>query len=69
MNVLVDFRKAFDLIDHNILVRKLSDYYDIPNHIYLCLTATLLLTGDPGTPRGPEEKHLHCICKLTPENC
>ena len=30
--VLFDFRKAFDLIDHNILVRKLSDY-DIPNHI------------------------------------
>ena len=32
--VLFDFRKAFDLIDHNILVRKLLDY-DIPNHI-LC---------------------------------
>ena len=32
--VLFDFRKAFDLIDHNILVRKLSDY-DIPNPI-LC---------------------------------
>ena len=32
--VLFDFRKAFDRIDHNILVRKLLDY-DIPNHI-LC---------------------------------
>ena len=32
--VLYDFRKAFDLIDHNILVRKLSDY-DILSHI-LC---------------------------------
>ena len=30
---LFDFRKAFDLIDHNILVRKLL-YYDIPNHIF-----------------------------------
>ena len=27
--VLFDFRKAFDLIDHNVLVRKLSSY-DIP---------------------------------------
>ena len=32
--VLFDFRKAFDLINHNILVRKLSDY-DIPNHTLL----------------------------------
>ena len=33
--------KAFDFIDHNILVRKLSDY-DISNHI-LCLIADFLL--------------------------
>ena len=33
--------KQGDLIDHNILVRKLSDY-DIPNHI-LCWTADFLL--------------------------
>ena len=33
--VLFDFRKAFDLIDHNILVRKLSDY-DIPKHMLDC---------------------------------
>ena len=32
--VLFDFRKAFDLIDHNVLVRKLSSY-DIPMRI-LC---------------------------------
>ena len=32
--VLFDFRKAFDLIDHNIPVRKLSEY-DIPNQV-LC---------------------------------
>ena len=32
--VLFDFRRAFDLIDHNILVCKLSDY-DIPNHIWI----------------------------------
>ena len=32
--VLFDFRKAFDLIDHNILVRKLPSN-DIPRHI-LC---------------------------------
>lgn len=32
--VLFDLRKAFDLIAHNILVRKLSDY-DILSHI-LC---------------------------------
>ena len=38
--VLFDFRKAFDLIDHNILVRKLSDY-DIPKHI-LCWIADFL---------------------------
>ena len=38
--VLVDFRKAFDLIDHNILVRKLSDY-DILKHI-LCWIADFL---------------------------
>ena len=35
--VLFDFRKAFDLIDHNILVRKLLDY-DIPNHILCWIT-------------------------------
>ena len=33
--------KQGDLIDHNILVRKLSDY-DIPKHI-LCWTADFLL--------------------------
>ena len=33
--------KQGDVIDHNILVRKLSDY-DIPNHI-LCWTADFLL--------------------------
>ena len=32
--VLFDFRKAFDVINQNILVRKLSDY-DIPNHTLL----------------------------------
>lgn len=32
--VLLDFRKAFDLIDHNVLVRKLPSY-DIPRRI-LC---------------------------------
>ena len=35
--VLFDFRKAFDLIDHNILVRKLLDY-DIPNYILCWIT-------------------------------
>ena len=39
--VLFDFRKAFDLIDHNILVRKLSDY-DIPNHILFWIADFLL---------------------------
>ena len=39
--VLFDFGKAFDLIGHNILVRKLSDY-DIPNHI-LCWIDDFLL--------------------------
>ena len=39
--VLFDFRKALDLIDHNILVRKLSDN-DIPNYI-LCWTADFLM--------------------------
>ena len=38
--VSFDVRKAFDLIDHNILVRKLLDY-DIPNHI-LCSTTDFL---------------------------
>ena len=42
--VLFDFRKAFDLIDHNILVRKLLDY-DIPNHI-LCWITDFYRTGD-----------------------
>ena len=31
--VLFDFRKAFDIIDYNILVRKRSDY-DLLNHIF-----------------------------------
>lgn len=39
--LLFDFRKAFNLIDHNILVRKLLDY-DIPMHI-LCWIADFLL--------------------------
>lgn len=39
--VLFDFRKAFDLIDHNILLRKLSDY-DIPNYILCWITEFLL---------------------------
>ena len=39
--VLFDFRKAFDLADHNILLRKLSDY-DIPNHILCWITDFLL---------------------------
>ena len=39
--VLFDFRKAFDLIDHNILVRKLSDY-DVPSHILSWIADFLL---------------------------
>ena len=35
--VLFDFCKAFDFIDHNILVRKRSDY-DLPNHIFWWIT-------------------------------
>ena len=30
--VLLDFRKAFDLIDHSVLVQKLTTY-DIPNQV------------------------------------
>ena len=39
--VLCDFRKAFDLIDHNVLVRKLSSY-DIPRRI-LCWIVDFLM--------------------------
>ena len=39
--VLFDFCKAFDLIDHNIVVRKLSDY-NIPNHILSWIADFLL---------------------------
>ena len=39
--VLCDFRKAFDLIDHNVLVRKLSSY-DIPRRI-LCWIVDILM--------------------------
>ena len=39
--VLLDFRKAFDLIDHNVLVRKLHSY-DIPRRI-LCWIVDVLL--------------------------
>ena len=39
--VLFDFHKAFDLIDHNVLLRKLS-HYDIPNHILCWITDFLL---------------------------
>ena len=39
--VLFDFRKAFDLIDHNVLVRKLSSY-DIPRRI-LCWIVDFLM--------------------------
>ena len=38
---LLDFRKAFDLIDHNILVQKLSTY-DIPNSIAYWITDFLM---------------------------
>ena len=39
--VLCDFRKAFDFIDHNVLVRKLSSY-DIPRRI-LCWIVDFLM--------------------------
>ena len=39
--VLCDFRKAFDFIDHNVLVRKLSSY-DIPRPI-LCWIVDFLM--------------------------
>ena len=39
--VLFDFRKAFDLIDHNILVQKLSTY-DLPKRI-LCWIVDFLM--------------------------
>ena len=39
--VLFDFRKAFDLINHNVLVRKLSPY-DIPRRI-LCWIVDFLM--------------------------
>ena len=39
--VLFDFRKAFDLIDHNIFLCKLLDY-DIPNHMLCRITDFLL---------------------------
>ena len=35
--VLFDFRIVFDIIDHNILVRKRSDY-DLANHIFSWIT-------------------------------
>ena len=38
---VVDFRKVFDVIDHNILANKLSDY-DISNHILNWITEFLL---------------------------
>ena len=39
--VLFDFRKAFDLVDHNVLVRKLPSY-DIPRRI-LCWILDFLM--------------------------
>ena len=39
--VLFDFRKVFDLIDHNVLIRKLSSY-DIPRRI-LCWIVDFLM--------------------------
>ena len=39
--VLLDFRIAFDLIDHNVLVQKLSTY-DIPNLIACWITDFLM---------------------------
>ena len=38
--VFVDFRKAFDLVDHNILFIKLSKY-NIPNFLLLCFASYL----------------------------
>ena len=51
--VLFDFRKAVDLIDHNILVRKLSDY-DISNHILLLLTFYQIGDRELNRPRNHE---------------
>ena len=38
--VFVDFRKAFDLVDHNILFIKLSKY-NMPNFLLLCFASYL----------------------------
>ena len=49
--VLFDFRKTFDLIDHNVLVWKLSSY-DIPRHILCWIVLTLSCPrGSPLTSR------------------
>ena len=59
--VLFDFRKAFDIIDHNILVRKRSDY-DLLNHIFSWITdfhvdnTTISEVADKG-----QESYIHQV--------
>ena len=59
--VLFDFRKAFDIIDYNILVRKLSDY-DLLNHIFSWITdfhvdnTTISEVADKG-----QESYIHQV--------
>ena len=51
-SLYIDFRKAFDLIDYNILVQKLSEY-DLPNHI-LCWIVDFLKDRKQGVKLAQE---------------
>jgi len=51
--VLLDFRKAFDLIDHSVLVQKLSTY-DIPSKVKSWIVDFLMGRGQRVKKRLPK---------------
>ena len=44
---MIDFRKAFDLVDHELLVRKLRIYKFGESNYLICLGLNHILTTEP----------------------